>query len=320
MLDGNRRLDDEARQDAGPRLRVAILGPGGIGGLLGALLAREGHDVTCIAGDRTVAYIAANGLRLRSVTFGDFKAEVRTATSLAEPVDVCFVTPKTTVLDAALERVPPGALGDGLIVPFCNGIDHIAHLRQRYPADQVIAATIRIESTRTAPGEIDHTSPFAVVELAPGETHRERAGAVAAALGATGLQVTLRDDETAMMWDKLAVLGPLALASTVTGAPVGEMRERLGDEFPELLREFVAVANAEGATLDADQILRMYGVVPPMMKPSMLRDAEAGNPTEIDAIGGAVLRSGERHGVPTPVTARIVGIIRDREAGLAPGA
>ena len=59
--------------------RVAVLGPGGIGGLLGALLARRGDQVTCLAPPATAAHLAANGLELRSPTLGDARVLVEAA-------------------------------------------------------------------------------------------------------------------------------------------------------------------------------------------------------------------------------------------------
>ncbi|HSP09058.1 MAG TPA: 2-dehydropantoate 2-reductase N-terminal domain-containing protein, partial [Candidatus Dormibacteraeota bacterium] len=73
-------------------LRIAVLGPGGVGGLLGALLARAGNSVVVIAGEETSHAIAERGIRLESKKFGDFTVAVRTATRLAEAVDACFIT------------------------------------------------------------------------------------------------------------------------------------------------------------------------------------------------------------------------------------
>jgi 2-dehydropantoate 2-reductase len=112
-----------------PPARVAVLGPGGVGGLLAALLARRGDQVTCLAPPATAAHLAANGLELRSPTLGDARVTVEAATRLDHPVDVCFVTVKATQLAEAVEAVPAQALGDGLVVPFLNGIDHVAWLR-----------------------------------------------------------------------------------------------------------------------------------------------------------------------------------------------
>ena len=51
---------------------IAVLGPGGVGGLLGALLARAGASVTCLAGPSTVAVLTERGIRVESGLFGDF--------------------------------------------------------------------------------------------------------------------------------------------------------------------------------------------------------------------------------------------------------
>ncbi|HEY4790436.1 MAG TPA: 2-dehydropantoate 2-reductase, partial [Actinomycetes bacterium] len=181
----------EERQ-ALPPARVAVLGPGGVGGLIAALLARRGDQVTCLAPPATAAHLAASGLELRSPSLGDARVTVEAATRLDHPVDVCFVTVKATQLAEAIQAVPAEALGDGLVVPFLNGLDHVAWLRERYPSNQVVAGTIRIESTRLGPGLIEHASPFAMVELAVGKAPRSRVEELAARLAETGLDVTVR--------------------------------------------------------------------------------------------------------------------------------
>jgi len=292
--------------------RVAVLGPGGVGGLLAALLARRGDQVTCLAPPATAAHLAAHGLELRSPALGDARVAVEAATRLDHPVDVCFVTVKATQLAEAVEAVPPETLGDGLVVPFLNGLDHVAWLRGRYPPDQVVAGTIRIESTRLGPGLIEHASPFAVVELAAGKAPRARVEELAARLAETGLDVTVRDDEAATLWSKLAVLTPIALTTTWTAAPMGEVRAAHWDEVVAVTREIVAAARADGVELDEAATIALLERVPDTMRSSMQKDAAAGRPIELDAIGGAVLRAAERAGIPAPVTARLVADLQSR--------
>jgi 2-dehydropantoate 2-reductase len=299
--------------DSLPPIRVAVLGPGGIGGLLAALLARRGDHVTCLARPATAAHLAEHGLELRSPTLGDAKVTVEAATRLDQPVDVVFVTVKATQLEAAVDAVPPEVLGDGLVVPFLNGIDHMAWLRRRYPADQVVAGTIRIESTRVSPGVIEHASSFAVVELAAAEpSRRDQVEALAARLAETGLDITVRDDEAATLWSKLSVLAPIALVTTWTAAPLGEARARHADELLAVAREIVTVARADGVDLDEAATLAILERVPDAMRSSMQKDAAAGRPIELDAIGGAVLRGAERAGTEAPVTARLVADLQAR--------
>ncbi|MFF9603904.1 ketopantoate reductase family protein [Streptomyces sp. NPDC014684] len=281
-------------------LTVAVLGPGGVGGLIGALLARDGHRVICLARETTAAELSRGGLRVESAQYGDFTAAVEADTQLREAVDAVFVTVKQTSLDEALDRLPASALGDSVVIPLLNGLDHLALLRDRYPSAEVVAGTIKVEATRTAPGLIHHTSPFANLELAaPLHEFADR-------LRHAGLGVTLRTDETAMLWDKLAFLAPFALLTTRHRADVGTVR---GDRRPELLAvldEITAVARAAGARVTTETVLSFFDRVPHTMKSSMQRDAAAGRPLEVDAIGGAVLRAGAAHQVETPVTARLV--------------
>ena len=302
--------------EGGARLaRVAVLGPGGVGGLLAGLLARAGADVVCLAGPETAAAIRRRGLAVRSERFGTFAAPVHAAERLAEPVDVCLVTVKATQLEAALERVPPAALGAALVVPLLNGVEHVAVLRARYPAAFVVPAAIRVESTRTRAAEVVHTSPFAGVVLSGADGPAgARVGELADLLEQAGLDVKVDGDESAVLWGKLAFLAPLALLTTHAQAPAGVVREQHRDELVTLVREVVAVARAEGAPTDEAGVLGFFDQVPPAMRSSMQRDAEAGRPLELEAIGGAVLRAAARHQLPVPVTARLVDDLRRREA------
>ncbi|WP_346621134.1 2-dehydropantoate 2-reductase [Blastococcus montanus] len=288
------------------KLRIAVLGPGGVGGLLAALLAREGHAVTCLARPETAAHLDEHGVRVASDRFGELTAPVRGAQRLDEPVDVLLVTTKATQLDDALGRVPADVLGDAVVVPLLNGVEHLAELRERYPAARVVAGTIRVFASRPSPGEIRHEGQLCAVQLAPG------AEPLADALAGTGIDVAVRPDEAGLLWDKLCFLAPMALLTTQAAAPLGTVREEHGEELTAVIGEVAAVARADGAEPDPDATRDFAWSLPDQMRSSMERDAEAGNPTELEAIGGAVLRAADRYGVDVPVTRRIVEELRAR--------
>lgn len=290
---------------------VAVLGPGGVGGLLAALLARAGHRVVCLAGEETARTLREDGIRVRSGRFGDFTARVAADTVLREPVGACLVAVKHTRLAAALDRVPADALGEeGLLVPLLNGVEHPAALRARYGATRVAPAVIRVESTRVAPGVVEHGSPFAEIDLAGDPVPRARLDSLAAALNAAGPAARVLDDETAALWAKMAFLAPLALLTTRHGVPLGDLRTVHREELDALVAETAAISGACGGPSDPAGALARYDAFPPGMKSSMQRDAEAGRPLELDAIGGALLRAAAHHGVPAPVTARVVRDLR----------
>lgn len=301
-----REEPDMAHHSAHRELTVAVLGPGGTGGLLAALLARGGHRVICLAGESTAAALGTGGIEVRSGAFGDFTTPVEADTELREPVDACVVAVKHTSLDAALDRVPATALGDGLIVPLLNGVEHPATLRARYRPDRVAPAVIRVESTRIAPGVIEHGSPFAELDLTGDEVPRDRLDALAATLASVGLLTRVLDDESAALWAKMSFLAPFALLTTLHGLSLGEVRARHREELTALVEETAAVSAACGGPSDPARALARYDAFPAGMKSSMQRDAEAGRPLELDAIGGALLRAADRHGVKVPVATRVV--------------
>ena len=292
---------------------VAVVGPGGVGGLLGAVLTRAGHQVVYLARPETARVLNTEGLRAFSVQFGDIQVPAPAVQRLTGPVDLCLVAVKATSLGQALAGVPASALGGGLVLPSLNGLEHMDALRAHVPADQVVAGAIRIESTRVAPGRVEHTSPFSLIEVASDTAPADRVAALAEQLRQAGFEVAVRADEASLLWDKLALLAPLALLTTHAGAALGVVRDQRRADLDAVIDEVVAVAAAAGSQVDAAAVHRMMNRIPPAMKSSMLRDAEAGRPTELDAIGGAVLRAARVRGLDTPVTARLVAEIASRQ-------
>jgi 2-dehydropantoate 2-reductase len=272
-------------------MKVAVLGPGGVGGLLAAVLPRA-----LVVGRSPVEEI-----RLRSRVLGERTTQVRFTGRLEEPVDVLFIATKAVGLQDAVERI---AAPPGVVVPLLNGIEHLPLLRERF--DEVVAATIRVEATRVAPGVIEQTSPFLRVDLAG---HPE----VAELLNAAGIDTHVGEGEAQVMWSKLTRLNAIALTTTAFAAPLGEVREEHREELLAAVRETAAVASAEGAAIDVAAIEReLLEEAHPELLSSMARDVEAGRPPELDAIGGAVLRAADRHGIATPAVARLVAAVEAR--------
>lgn len=284
--------------------RYAVLGPGGVGGLLAVLLSNAGHEVVVIARPESVDALRENGFHLHSASLGDREARVDVVPELDREVDAVLVTPKATLLEAALPSLPSEVVGEALVIPFLNGVDHLGRLREAHRS--VVAGVIRVESTRVAPGVIEHGSAFARIELAATGELGERAAGIVADLVEAGFEARLVPDEQAMLWGKLSFLAPFALLTTGHGVAVGEVRTTHSAELEAVVREVMAVSAAEGGPSDVDAVLRAFHGFGPESKSSMLRDAEAGNTLEIDAIGGAVVRAARAHGIEIPHTEALV--------------
>src|ERR1700692_1077834 len=111
-------------------MRHAILGAGGVGGLIGVALAKSGESVTLVLRPEALKDYPAE-LSLES-PLGSFSVPVDRVSRGATAYDVLWITVKATQLESALRSVTvdPGQLG--AVVPLLNGINHVAVLRARF--------------------------------------------------------------------------------------------------------------------------------------------------------------------------------------------
>ena len=296
-------------------LDVAVLGPGGVGGFVAAALERAGDRVTIVAREESAAAIAEGGLDVESVRLGTLRAEPETASHLDRDVDVLVVAVKATGLADGLERIG----GEPhLVVPMLNGLDHIPPLRERF-GPRAIAASIRIESTRTAPTHIEQTSPFLVVEMASSNPRMSAAiHAFADTLNEAGIPSRVRTTEAEVMWGKLVRLCALALTTTAYDRPLGPIRTtpELRADLEACVREASAVAAAGGADKDPTSTMDELDEAHAELDTSMHRDVAARREPELDAIAGSVVRAAARHGLSCPTIERLAARVAER-AGIA---
>lgn len=295
-------------------LRHAILGVGGVGGLIGASLARLGDAVTVVVRRESLATYPEQ-LKLES-PFGNFSVPVERSAEVP-PVDVLWIAVKATQLADSLAAVThPESVK--AIVPLLNGIDHLDLLRSKYGREKVIAATIAVESERVAPAHIIHRSPFARLSLS--STGRRLLDSTLDEFQRMGFECRFVEDETTLMWTKIVFLAPIALATTAFNQPVGGIMsnpERKA-EWQACVREACAVAQAEGAKVDADAVIAGTSKLPYDMRSSMQRDVEQGNRPELDAIAGPILRAGDRLGIEITATKRLLSALAPRVLGWPP--
>jgi 2-dehydropantoate 2-reductase len=301
-------------------VNVAVLGPGGVGGLVAGALDRAGTAVSVIARDSTAETISGHGLHVSSVLLGDFVAHPRAVARLYEPVDALIVATKASGLQDALERVHATP---SLVLPLLNGLDHISVLRERFGEATVVAGTIRVEADRPEPGVVVHTSRFLRVDMASRDpAARAPMELLASTLTEAGIPARVGDSEPQVMWSKLVRLNALACTTSAYDRLLGEIRctPELRAELVGAIEEGCAVARAEGASIASGDPLvpaRVLGELTAAhatLGSSMQRDIAAGRPPELDAIPGAVLRAAARHGLECPTIERLVEMIRARAA------
>ncbi len=294
-------------------LHHAILGAGGVGGMIGACLAHSGAAVTLVVRRETVAQYPRT-LRLDS-PLGKFEVHVA-VTAEVPPIDVLWITVKATQLNQALAAITkPGSIKG--MVPLLNGIDHVALLRSKYGAERIIPATIAGEFERVSPGHVAHRTPFALLNVS--SAGRNLLGGTLDDLQKMGFGCRFIDDEATLLWGKLVFLAPFALATTAADKPVGEIlaNPEWRSQGEACVRETCAVAIAEGAKVDADKVLAGVAGMPGSMRSSMQKDVEQHRPPELDAIAGPILRGAQRHGIDVPATKRLVAAVERKVSAWA---
>ncbi|MBV8430523.1 MAG: 2-dehydropantoate 2-reductase [Solirubrobacterales bacterium] len=295
---------------------IAILGPGGVGGFLAAALARAGQSVSVVAREGTAEAILRSGIEVQSVRLGNFSARPAALPALTEPVDVLFVATKATTLPEALDRVHSQPR---LVVPLLNGLEHMTLLRERLASESVAAGVIRIESSSPGAGQIRQTSPFLRVDLASDDPRlRPDLEDLAGILDGAGVPARIGVSEAHVLWSKLVRLVALACTTSASGHKLGFIRSdpEWRQALEGVIEEAASVANADGADVNPAGPLGELSEAHPGLGSSMQRDIAAGKEPELDAIAGAVLRAGRRHGIECPTIERLSLSIAGR-AGLA---
>ena len=286
-------------------LPIAVLGVGGIGGMLAA---RTG--AVCVGSERTVDAIRSSGLRLvhgETTTLAHPVAVER----LDSPVGLLVVAVKAYDLEEALDRIEPDALARAVVLPLLNGLEHVEAIRARLTRSDTVslgrpaiaAGSIgSVEAFSPEPGVVVQRTPGATVTAASRDLDEAALDAALQPLRVPGVDVAFGTDERAVLWEKAARLAVLAAATVASGLAVGPLRADATwqPRLQHALTEACAVASADGVALELPAQWAIIEAMPADLTTSAARDAASGARTELDAITGSVVRAGVRLGVPTP--------------------
>jgi 2-dehydropantoate 2-reductase len=129
----------------------------------------------------------------------------------------------------------------------------------------------------------------------------------------SGARIKLSDDYVNEAWRKLGINVLANGITALTRQTIGVLRRPdVAQLAGRLLDECWAVARAVGAALSPDDVTRVIeglARMPVEGATSMYYDRMAGRPTEHDALYGAVVRAGARHGIPTPFAETVAALL-----------
>jgi 2-dehydropantoate 2-reductase len=306
-------------------LKIAILGAGALGCALGAALSQAGHDTWLI--NRSASHVDAmrrHGLRVDDDQ-GSRHVPVQATTQPAEAgvADLVVVLVKSPQTEAAM-RGALALLGpQTLVLSLQNGLGHEDILAAIVGRERLLAGKTYVGGVMRGPGHIQ--SGVAGKATVIGELDGRltpRVQAVAQAFQQAGLLTQVSQNILGTLWDKLLVNVATGALSGITRLTYGPLYDEplLAETAQAAVAEAMAVARAAGVVLGtsdpAQAWLLAAAGLSTQFKTSMLQSLEKGALTEIDFINGAVVRQGERLGVPTPVNRTLVACIKGIERAM----
>ncbi len=290
--------------------KLLFLGAGGVGGYFGARLIEAGVDVSFLVRPARASLLASQGLRIAS-PHGDLKLQVHCVTrdTVTPDYDLVLLSPKAYDLADALDAIAPAMGPKTFVLPLLNGVAHIDVLDALFGADRVIGGVAHIVATLAADGSIQHLNPIHTLTAGGRNAATQQAAADFIRLCETAtFDAALSSDIISTLWDKWAFLATLAAVTTLTQGSIGQVMDTTHGE--SLLRrvyaEGLAVAQRSGALIsEAAQTRALQRLTErgSTMTASMLRDLQAGLPTEHDHVLGDLVRRAQRQGVDMPLLA-----------------
>jgi len=315
-------------------MRIAILGAGAIGSVLGGLLAKEGHDVTLVGRREHVDAIRAHGLRVDGC-LGTFDLTVDAATALGSSPDLALLAVKTQDVQAAL-RQNRDFLLDVPLVTLQNGVRSDGLVAATLRRADVVSAVVLVTATYLEPGRVTLVERGQLVVGRPNGPRDALVGRVASILN-RAVPTRISDNVAGAHWLKLLMNLNNALPA-LTDRPLREVAQDayLRDLAVGLMREGIQVVDRAGIRLEglgnvsvrqvrlltrlptawagrvfARQAGRMGGPWPVLG--STLQSLRRGRPTEIDYLNGEIVALGRDVRVATPLNARVLALVHGLE-------
>ena len=301
-------------------MKIAIMGAGGSGGCLGALLAKAGNDVSLITRGEHLEAIRADGLKLIRPD-SEFIIKVDATDDPAEvgPVELVLYTVKSFHNRSVITTIKALMGEETSVITLQNGVESHELLGSVLGQNSILPGANWASSHIKSPGVIleDVVARISFGEL--DDTESLRALDIRKVFRDAGIETELSLDPLQILWQKFIVQSSL---SAITSASQTRPKELLKfpdarNMFCDAMEEALAVGLAKGINLpdNLPQESLAYIDKLPDFQVSMHGDFEAGRSTELDALSGAVIRLGKQIGSKTPIHELLYSVLLPHKDG-----
>jgi len=285
-------------------LRIALIGPGAIGGLVAAWLCQDGENQVTVCARTPIGHLELE------TPDGVIEARPTVLTQEKQGHTVDWILVATKAYDSASAAAWfSGLMGeDTRVAVLQNGVDHVERFSDYLPAERIVPVVVDCPTERVEPERIRQRGPATLVvpESASGRAFTDL-------FDRTEIDATTDKDFVTVAWRKLCINAAGAV-NALTLEPARIARDLHAEMvMRKLVLEAVAVGRAEGADLDdavADDVVNHYQNVPGDSVNSLHADRLAARPMEIDLRNGVIVRLGRRHGISTPFNEMAVALLK----------
>ena len=284
--------------------RIALIGPGAIGGLVSTWLCQDESNLVTICARTPLE-------RLEMETpYGPISAEPEILLTPGGGETADWILVATKAYDSAAAAAWfPGLLGEQTRVAVLqNGVDHVERFSAFLPAERIVPVIVDCPTERVSPSKILQRGAATVV-VPCGEAGES----FCSLFENTRIEASQDPAFLAAAWRKLCI-NAAGVVNALTGKPAGIARDvHAAGLMREIVQETLVVGRAEGADLPdgtPDEVIEIYRGQPEDSVNSLLADRLAGRPMEIDIRNGVIVRLGEKHGIATPYNAMAVALLK----------
>ena len=240
-------------------MKIAIIGPGAVGGHYVGVLPRPGEDLSLVPRAGPPADASAARGQAAGSNWGDFTVHPQVTSDPAEigPVDFIFYSVKLFHNETALPLIEPLLKEGTTVLTIQNGVDSADMIAERYGWDHVMAGATYIETGRPEPGVIHQSGSTARIAFGERDGSRsERARTVLGLLSKEGIQPEIATDITATLWTKLVNVGPIGTVMTASRASFVEVLASPWGKYTvrSVMEDVERVARAKGVNLASDVV------------------------------------------------------------------
>lgn len=304
-------------------MRIAVIGAGGIGALLGASLSHAGQDVFFVARGAHLHAMKRDGLRIEGDRGISVLSPVQATSDPADigPVDLVLVCVKLWDIESVGEQIRPLIGDQTAVIPLQNGVDASERLISILGKDHILGGVAVVTGTVVSPGIVRQSGTHHSIIFGEMGGHlTSRVERIREVCRSAGIDAKVSTDVHRERWEKFVIVVGASGVCSLTRRPIGELR---GDPdiwplFAEAMEEVVAVGRTRSVAFPTDVVearLNFLRGLPPDWMPSMAVDVLMGKRLELPWLAGKVVEFGRVSDVPTPVNRMIHAALKPYAMG-----